>query len=188
MNLQRDEDGGSLPELVVASLVTLVAAAAALSVTSGPVRQLSEVAQPDARRAEMEAAADRLARVVRSARSGLDTPAIRAAGPFMLSLRVGPASEGVHVTFVLEDGSLIVRAEPAASAGASAAVESVLDGLGSEAVTFELLDADGLVVDSSDASAGSVEAIRFAIETDGLRTERVVALRAEPVHSRTAGW
>lgn len=188
MNRRRDEDGSSLPELVVASLVTLIAAAAALSVTAGPVRQLSEVAQPDPRRAEVEAAADLLARVVRSARSGLDMPAIRAAGPSMLTVQIGPASERSRVTAILEGASLLVRTDSEASEGASQDVLTVLDGVATGGVLFELLDAEGLVVAPSDEALASIEAVRIAIETDGARIERIVALRAEPVHSRAAGW
>ena len=188
MRRRHDQDGGSLVELVVASFLTIVATAAALSAIAGPVGRLLAVAEPDNRRAEIEGAADMLARVVRSARHDLAASAVVDVEQHRLVLRVGPPSVGARVDVAVEEGALRITTTPDAPEGADADVRTLLSDVAPDAVTFAALGLDGHLLDHADGASVMGRAIAITIATAGIRTERIVSLRAEPVHARAGGW
>lgn len=182
----RDEEGGTLPELVLACFLTLVASAAALSGAAGPLREWSGLAQSDLRAAEVEAAADSIARLIRSARPDLRDRALLGIEPHLLRLRVGPPSAGREVRIEVRDASLHAVTARDGGPDASDQVRRILDGVAAEAVTFVALDHDGRPI--GNLHDGATAAVAFVLDVDGTRTTRVVSLRSDDVHARSTGW
>lgn len=173
-----------MPELLVASLLTIVVGALTLSTVVGPLEAIRRSTFPDVRRAEVEAAADVLVRTLRSARPGLgeEHPISLDAGRVVV--RSGPPSERRSVVIELVGGDM--------------RLSSALDGAGEPQGRILLRDVgtDSLRIDAFDASggrlpaeaAGTASAIAVDVHVDGYRAQRVIALRNDAVHAQVAGW
>lgn len=189
MRRSQGEEGSTLPELVVASSLTLVAVAAALSAAAGPLHRWTTFTADDVRRAEVEAAADTLARLVRSARPDLGSPAILEVRSDGLILRVGPPSDGARVSVTVEEGALVSRSVPESVAVDPLPERLLLDGVEDGDVHFAALGADGSTVGMAGLPGSDpTVAVSIALEVDGHRATRVVALRDRSVHERAVGW
>lgn len=167
------EVGATLPELVVAAAL-LLGALGLTATVMGALGALQRDAVGAPESYHVHAAADRVARLVRSARASGGEPAVTTEGA---ALRVRSTMDGASGPTVLRilvrDGALIMeQMGPGASAGASVLLDG-LDPLGSGLVA---LDADGHpVVDGTaavlvavDLVHGDVTASRIVRTVDGM--------------------
>lgn len=107
-----DEDGSSLPELLVAASLGVVALTVLATGLLGPVRSLELATRPDPRADQLELVRLELQRIVRAARPGLDEPAVLALDVDVLQFRIGDLTRADvvrltldHVGLIIEDGT-----------------------------------------------------------------------------------
>ena len=173
-----------MPELVVASMLTVVVAALTLSALVGPIETMRRATLPDERLAEVEAAAEVLARTVRAARPGLHEHGVLSIDRQRILLRVGTPTRARTIVVELADDHLVMRTGD--DVGAADDVRILVRDVAPDGFVIGALDPTGQVVD--DADPGSVAAVVFRIEVDGHDVERTIALRRDPVHAQVAGW
>ncbi len=186
----RDQGGSSLPELLVAAGLGVVALAVLATGLLGPVRSLELATRPDPRADQLDLARLELQRILRAARPGLDAPALRALDEHVLEARLGDLSRAEMVRITLADHALLI-----------------VDGTGTRVVPLPRVDLsrshlrpitiEGVAVDPTrpdDAVAVHVVLHVHADEPDGepdpavrrhrqhprgaLRAEHVIGLRA----------
>ena len=173
-----------MPEMLVASLLTVVVGALTLTAVVGPIEAMRRSSVPDARRIEVEAAADAFARTVRAARPGLRTGPVVSIARDRIVLRVGPPVGARTVVVEVVDGDLLLRDEQAVTVPEEARI--LLRHVGTDGFVLSALDARGEVVPADDPR--TVAAVVLRIEVDGHRAERTVALRSDAVHAQAVGW
>jgi len=114
-----NEDGSSLPELMLAAGLVVVALGMLGSTVVAPLSMMLRSAAPDVRQAELEVAADSVVRIVSLARPGLDRPAVLRAESDRLELRLGDLRQGQGVALVLRGDTLEVELLDESSVGSS---------------------------------------------------------------------
>lgn len=176
----RSEDGSTMVETMVAATLTVLAAGAIVGNLIVPLSTLEERLTEDRRIAELHAAADGLARIVRAARASSPGGPLVSASTQELVLEVGPS--GAELTAAFVEDALVVSPHAATAGGAPLVTGRIAHGIDGSASGFVLLGAGGAEVDDPrDAVAVGLRIV------DGARqVERVVALRDAP-RSRTGG-
>lgn len=176
------EAGSTLPELIVAAALTVVAGAMTVAAVSGPVGRLHAALDPDLRRTEVDTAAEVVARVLRAAnpRSG---PPVRAdaAG---VAVTVGPPSGDAVVTLRLEDRALVLESSGSSPGAPDAPTGVLIDAV--DAFGIDLVDDEGRSIASGQESEAVATVMR--LEAHGVRATRIVALRALHEHDGVEGW
>jgi hypothetical protein len=107
----RDEDGSSLPELLVAAGLGVIALAVLGTGMLGPLRSLEVASRPDPRAEHLEVVRLELQRIVRAARPGLHEPAAQLTGANEVELRIGDLSQADVVRIALVDDGLLIDAD-----------------------------------------------------------------------------
>ena len=176
------EAGSTLPELIVAAALTVVAGAMTVAAVAGPVGRLHAALDPDLRRTEVDTAAEVVARVLRAAnpRSG---PPVRAdTGGVVVT--IGPPSGDTVVTLRLVDRALVLGSSEPLPGAPGAPTGVLIDAV--EAFWIDLVDDEGRAVASGQESEAT--AIVLHLEAHGVRATRIVALRALHEHDGVEGW
>jgi hypothetical protein len=175
-----DQGGSSLVELLVAATVTVLATSVVASAVLGPLRVLSDVTEPDERAATFDAAGEVVARVVRSARPSATSPAVVAASPSEVTLRLEDDGDEVLVLLSLQGGELTLTVIEDARPINRFPQGVLLDGLDLTASRFVLLGATGVLLPPIDAR--DVRAVGVVLESDSHATVRVTHLRMRDAH------
>lgn len=165
------EDGSTIVEAVIAASLTLLAAGVVVGNVIVPLSTLEERLGADGRAAELDAAAEGLARIVRAARSSNTHGPVVSASAQELVLQVGAGDEVLTVALV--DDALLVSAHSATSGGAPLPTGRLAHGIDVTQSGFMLLGAGGVEVeDPLDALA-----VRLRVGDGPHQVERAVALR-----------
>lgn len=134
------EAGATLPELIVAAAL-LLGALGLTATVMGSLGAIQQVAVAEVDALKLQASADRVVRLVRSARAAGSEPAVTADGG---AVRVRLAPEGADdptwLRIGVRDGMLLVEA---VGAGDTADVGILVAGLDPEASAVRAVDADG---------------------------------------------
>jgi len=105
------DDASSLPELLVAATLTLVAIGMLGSTVLGPLAVIARSGTVDLRQLELEWAADRAINQLSLARPALTGPALLEAGPARIELREGDLRVARTVAVVLHSGRLTIDSD-----------------------------------------------------------------------------
>jgi len=161
-------DGSSLPELLVAAGVVLVALGMVGSALVAPLTLMVRAGDADVRQMEMDRAADAVARTLASARPGNGAPALAHVGRDRLELRIGDLRDAQHIVVELRDGMLTID-HPDGRVD-TIPEGMVIGGIDTELSAFAALTVDGrdiaapLVTGQSDGSAAALLSEVVAIE------------------------
>jgi hypothetical protein len=148
----RDEDGSSLPELLVAAGLGVIALAVLGTGMLGPLRSLEIASRTDPRAEHLEVVRLELQRIVRAARPGLDEPAAQLTGANEVELRIGDLSHADVMRIALADDGLLIDAD-----GVLRHVP--VQGLDVSRSAIRLIDRDGALVEAP----GSVAAVALHV-------------------------
>jgi len=165
-----EETGSSLPELLVAGTLGLVALGMIAGGVLAPIAGMVRGSAPDERQIELDLAADVVARILRAARPGLDEAALVRAEAGAISVRVGDLHERGEVILELRDGALTVEWETAVDFIAAMPEGGLLvTGLDVDRSMFLFVtgqaEQDAILGDDSDPMAGATRAADVAVVT-----------------------
>jgi hypothetical protein len=138
----RSEQGSSLPELLVAAGLTLVALSMLSASVLAPLAGMTRAAAPDDRLATLERAGDEVISLLRLARPGLEAGPLLVAGPNHIEIRGGGVRYAAPVSVLLEDGTLRVERD------AGLTVRTLVTGLDPEGSMISFHGADGQEIGS----------------------------------------
>jgi hypothetical protein len=154
----RGEDGSSLPEMLVAAGLTLVALSMLGSAILGPLAAMVRSAGTDERRVELERAGDEAAALVRRARPGVEGGPILLAGEKRIELREGTLGHGAPLVLHLTDGVLWVERPDAPESRA------IVSGLDVAASRFIVRTTSGEEIVSSPGEPVHIDAAVVTVE------------------------
>jgi len=183
--------GSTLPELLVAAGLTLLALSMLGASLLAPLAAIGRSATPDQRQEEIDRAGDEVVAIVRRARPGLNEGPLLAAGPDRIAVRVGTLRHASPVVIRLDGGAL--RTEHP-----NGTVDRVLvSGLDADRSRFIIEDREGNDVSEATEGPARIDAAVVTVvlvDTDasdrptvvpGRRTERAVHLQLRlPLASR----
>ncbi len=170
MSGRSDETGASLPELLVAGALGLVALGMIAGGVLAPLAGMVRGSAPDERQIELDLAADVVARILRAARPGLDEAALVRAEAGVISVRVGDLHERGEVILELRDGALTVEWETAVDfIAAMPEGGPLVTGLDADRSMFLFVtgqaEQDASLGDDSDPMAGATRAADVTVVT-----------------------
>jgi hypothetical protein len=138
------EAGSTLPELLTASALLLVALTMLSGTVITPLLAIAGAYQRDERQAEFDRAVDVVAGIVRDARPGIDGSAVLVARPDELVVRTGDLRTSLEVRILLDAGRLTIEQQGSSSDGVIELSSRVLiAGLDTERSRFTVLTAEG---------------------------------------------
>jgi hypothetical protein len=182
-----DERGSSLPELLVAAGLGVVALTVLAMGLLGPVLTLDVNTRSDPRADQLEVVRLELQRIVRTARPGLDAPAVRAIGQNAVEVRLGDLVAGALVQISLDDDGLriddgsTVRHLPVSGLDLARSHLRPIDHVGAAVDPLRPADAVAvhvvLHVRAEDPDGGPGAAPRWLRAQGEVRSEQVVGLR-----------
>jgi hypothetical protein len=181
MNMRRHisgEEGSTLPEVMVAGAITLVALTMVGGTVLAPLGVLGRVAEPDLVARELDAAADAVVRIVRAARPGPDGPAV-APDPDGIVVRLAGESGDLAVRIVIIDDRLLAVIEGSGELPLAFAHGPLAAGLDGESSVLAVVDAP--VGWSVGAALAHQEhpAVHIRLRAAGRETVRVERIRGE---------
>jgi len=146
------DDGSSLPELLVATGLTLVALSMLATTVLSPLAVVARSGVPDARRAELERAGDEVAATLRRARPGIGQGPLILVTAHRIEIRDGDLR--THAPTVLEflDGALLLERTD----GRAARV--LVAGLDPAASRFVIHGPDGQDISDGAATTAQIDA------------------------------
>ena len=171
-------DGSTLVETMLAASLTVLAAGMLVGNVIVPLSTLDERVTADGRAAELHAAADGLARIVRAARTSRGHGPVLAAGMHELVLQVG--TDGTEVTVSFGDEAVLISTHAVTAGGAPLPSGRLVHGIDVAGSGFVLLGSGGVPVDTPRDAV----AVGFHLVDGPHHVARVVALR-DPVSSGT---
>jgi hypothetical protein len=167
------ESGSSLPELLLATALTVTALSMLATTVLGPLSAIARWGVNDERQVELEQAADRVAAAIGLARPGLDAAAILSASTHRVEVRAGHLRHGRAIVLRLDEGRLSIELPDgpieADRAGVAGAVQPdvtegvVIDRLDLQHSRFVVRAADGQELLSGAAGGGRGELARPAL-------------------------
>lgn len=172
------EAGSTVVELLIAATLTVVAVSVLAGDALPALRVMTEVAGPQARRVELEAAGDVVARVVRAARPDVTRPVIDG-DTHRLSVALGRHRTA---TVELDAGALRIAVEDPDAATFPSGV--VLEGLDMERSGFTLLGPEAAPADRPGAGG----AIVIVLADEDVEIVRIVAPRLGTHLDGAAPW
>jgi len=103
------DDGSSLPELLVATGLTLIALSMLATTVLSPLAVVARSGVPDARRAELERAGDEVAATLRRARPGIGQGPLILATAHRIEIRDGDLRAQAPTVLEFLDGALLLE-------------------------------------------------------------------------------
>jgi hypothetical protein len=169
-----DEAGGSLPELLVAGALILVALGMVAGTVIAPMDALSRVGAADEVHVRLENAADTASRIVRASRATIDGPPVISTGPQALHLRTGDPALAETTLLVLEDGRLTAHV---LGAGSASSVDPlvIVEGLDMGRSSLRVRSRSGADVEMN--RLFDAVAVEMQLHAEGRTVSRVVSLR-----------
>jgi len=146
------DDGSSLPELLVATGLTLIALSMLTTTVLSPLAVLARSGAPDARQAELERAGDEVAAALRRARPGIGQGPLILATAHRIEIRDGHLRTHALTALEFLDGALLLERTD----GQAARV--LVSGLDPAASRFVIHGPEGQDLSDMPASTAQVDA------------------------------
>jgi len=173
-----DQSGTSLPELLVAGSLSLVALGMVVATVVAPLHAVSQTGTVDEGRARLDLASEQVVKIVRGAHPTLEGPALVAVGPDQLTLRIGGIGAHRTTTLALRDRSLTVETTGAAHSQPQTVPDGVLiDGLDPERSAIRARSGAGSDIAPDTLSEALLVEVR--LHADGHEVVRRIRLRME---------
>jgi len=185
MNLRRwtfGDDGSTLPELMVAGAITLVALTMVGGTVIAPLGALGHVAEPDSVEVELQAAADAVARIVRAARPGPSGAAV-AQDDGAIVVRLAGRTGDIVVRVAIVDGELLAAVE--GSGGSDDEMRLVLprgplaSGLDADRSALEVIAVPHAIPDAQRWTGADAQAVVVRLHAAGRETMRIEHVRGD---------